>query len=252
MPLVSVLLCSNRIDQYLYDSVESILAQNYYNLELIVVLNGSALKDYELLKLRFSSQEKIIILSTSLAGLTHSLNLGLDHAKGIYIARMDSDDLAYVCRISQQVEFLEKNSDISICGSAFNLIDAEGNILQKVKVPLTDLEIRNALFYKNPICHPTVMFRKKVICRVGGYQTNDFAEDYNLWVRLARDSKVKFANLDSQLLGYRKVSLGNARGSKAAYRSASVTQWNEFLYSRKLKWCLSSVLSLVKSIFFGK
>ncbi|MBT8583020.1 glycosyltransferase [Polynucleobacter paneuropaeus] len=252
MKLVSVLLCSNRIDEYFYKSIESILTQDFLDLELLVILNGDALHKIEDLRAQFSKHQIIKIIGTHIPGLTYSLNVGLDHAVGKYIARMDADDIAYVSRISTQLEFLEKNPEISVCGSSFNLIDSLGEIMQFVSRPTSDREIRKALFFQNPLCHPTVMYLKKVIRQAGGYQTGNFAEDYNLWVRLARNPEIKFANLEKPLLGYRLLSNGAARRSKMAYKSASTTQWNEFINTGNIKWLLSSILSLAKAIVLGK
>ena len=252
MTLVSVLLCSNRVDNYFYTSIESILEQDFKDLELIIILNGDAFTKLQDVKATFSTYSNIKLFGTNIPGLTHSLNIGLDHASGKYIARMDADDIAYLSRISTQLEFMDKNPEICVCGSSFNLIDSLGAIIQYVSRPISDLEIRKSLVFKNPLCHPTVMYRKDIICQAGGYQTGDFAEDYNLWVRLSRNPKNKFVNLEKPLLGYRILSNGDARRSRAAYQSVSTTQWNEFINTGSIKWLISSVLSLAKAIFLGK
>lgn len=219
MVLVSVLLCSNKVDQYFYLAVESILAQNFLEIELIVILNGPAISDYRIVYEKLSQYQNVRLLMSNLIGLNHSLNIGLDCAAGKYVARMDADDVACVDRISTQYKFLENNPDVVICGSWFNLIDSAGKVVGEVRNFIKDADIRKNLFYKNPICHPTVMYRKNIILELGGYQNSQFAEDYDLWVRLARNSSIKFANIPEFLLAYRFNSNGNARGSILAYRA---------------------------------
>lgn len=252
MILVSVLLCSNQLDKYFYKAIESVLAQEFSGFELLIVLNGPALDGLDGLMEKFSAYENIRIIGTNISGLSHSLNVGLDHAIGKYVARMDADDVAYPDRIKTQFDFLELNPEISICGSAFNLIDSCGLTTKFVSRPASNGEIRKFLFYKNPLCHPTVMYRKDVVRAVGGYQSGGFSEDYNLWVRLAQNTNVKFANIDTALLGYRQLSTGEARGSKLAYASVSSTQWNEFINTGNIKWLASAILSLAKSLLLAK
>ncbi|MBT8573734.1 glycosyltransferase [Polynucleobacter paneuropaeus] len=252
MILVSVVLCSNQLNEYFYKAVESILTQNFSDFELLIVLNGQALLRIDDLKKEFSPHENIKIIGANISGLTYSLNVGLDHASGKYVARMDADDISYPDRLKTQFNFLEKNSEICVCGSAFHLIDSCGLTIKFVSRPTSNSQIRKNLFYKNPLCHPTVMYRIEAIRAVGGYETGSFSEDYNLWVRLARDSHVKFANIDTALLGYRHLSTGEARGSKEAYASVSSTQWHEFINTGSVKWLVSAILSIAKATFLGK
>lgn len=252
MAQVSVLLCSNKIDHYFYMAVDSILSQNFSEIELIVVLNGQAVADYKFVHEKLSQYQNVRLLTSNLIGLNHSLNIGLDCATGKYVARMDADDIAYAHRISTQYKFLENNPDVVICGSWFNLIDSAGKIIGEVRNSIKDNDIRKNLWYKNPLSHPTVMYRRNIVLELGGYQNSQFAEDYDLWVRLARNSSIKFANIPEILLGYRFNSNGNARGAKLAYRAVSTTQWSEFIRTGNSKWLFASLISVTKALFIGR
>ncbi len=252
MVLVSVLLCSNRDDSFFYEAVESILNQKFPDLELIIVLNGAALNNLDSIRKKISNYQSVNILTANLAGLNYSLNLGLDHAQGKYVARMDADDVSYPDRISTQYEFLENNPDIAVCGSSFNLIDRDGKVVKEIVNAIANVDIRRALFYRNPFCHPTVMFKRDLVRQLGGYQNGQFAEDYDLWVRLARNPNILFANIPRTLLGYRLLSIGEARGSKVAYRAVSTTQWLEFISTGNPKWLIASIMSVLKASFLGR
>jgi len=252
MVSVSVLLASNKVDDYFYQAINSVMEQSFKELELIVVLNGPAASEKIAVEKKLIKYPNIKVLSVNISGLNFALNFGINHASGKYIARMDADDIVYPDRISTQFEFLEKNSNIAVCGSWYNLIDAEGCIQGVRRLPTSNSEIRKILTFKNPICHPSVMYRKELICDVGAYLNGHYAEDYDLWVRLSRDPKIGFANIERPLLGYRIDSVGEARGSKAAYASVSATQWEQFTISGRPKWLLAAIISLIKAVFRGK
>jgi len=252
MILVSVLLASNKVDDYFYQAINSIFEQSFKEFELIIVLNGPAVLEKIVVEQRLSGHSNIKLFCTKLSGLNFSLNLGINYASGKYIARMDADDISYPDRILTQFEFLEKNSNIVVCGSWYNLINKEGFIQGVKTFPATNSEIRKMLTFKNPICHPSVMYRKDSICHVGAYLNGQYAEDYDLWVRLSRNPIIGFANLDEPLIGYRIHSNGKARGSKVAYVSVSATQWVQFILSGRPKWLLASIMSFIKARFWGK
>jgi len=251
MILVSVLLPTNKVNQYLYKSIDSILNQEFTELELILVLNGSALEKKVELQARYINNIKVKILISKILHINHSLNIGIDHAVGKYIARMDADDIAYPDRISIQYKFLENNPQVVVCGSYFELINSDGVAIKQIKRKISTAEIRRSLIYRNPLCHPSVMFRCDDVRRVGGYLNGEYAEDYDLWVRLARDPKIEFANIPNYLLGYRSFSTGKARGSKKAYQSISSTQWREWCRSGDPRWLFAAIMSLTKAVLIG-
>jgi hypothetical protein len=115
-----------------------------------------------------------------------------------------------------------------------------------VSVPTNDKLIRRALFHGNPLCHPTVMFRRDVVLAAGGYLGGLHAEDYDLWSRLALNSTLHFANLSDVCLGYRVIGVGAARHSRWAYASVAASQLRNFLIGAGLLWGVSAFLSVIK------
>ena len=95
------------------------------------------------------------------------------------------------------------------------------------------------------------MYRRDLVVSVGGYSGGLYAEDYDLWTRLSL-KKVKFHNIQKNLLGYRSISSGNARGALIAYSSVSATQWKTFILSRNPLWLLGSFISLMKGLLVSK
>lgn len=246
MSFVSVVLCTNRIDDFFHRAIQSILSQTYANFELLVVLNGLAMHSYEGVQKKYAADMRVRIFLSRLAFLNHSLNLALEHARGNLIARMDADDISYPNRLEKQVEFMNKNPGVAICGSWFQLIDGDENSFKTVRMPELDKEIRSAAYFSNPLCHPTVMFRYETVAKAGGYIGGLYAEDYDLWLRMMMDRTIRFAAIPEPLLGYRANPTGLARGSKYAYAAMAAAQWNCFSITGNPRWLVASVVSLFK------
>lgn len=181
-PLVScVMSCYERYD-YLLKSINSLLAQTYANFEIIVVLEKSdkQLEIEEFLKDIDDDRIKIIKNKEKL-GFAASLNVGIDAAKGKYIARMDDDDIAMLQRFQIQVDFMEKNPNVGVVGGNMQVF---GNNHETFAVFSEDRFIKATTLFCVPFMHPTVMMRKKMFDENNlRYDPGYFTEDYELWSR---------------------------------------------------------------------
>jgi glycosyltransferase involved in cell wall biosynthesis len=249
--LVSVLICINRVDHFFIRAIDSINQQTYQNHEIVLVGNTLSDSDKNTVSELSAKNPKIRLYLTEIKYLTFSLNLGLHHCKGDLIIRMDADDIAYPERIEKQVNFMKLNSDISVCGTCYYLIDENDCVLTEKLVNLQNSDIRRSMYWKNPMCHPTVIFRKNVVERFGGYMGGLYAEDYDLWNRMLHDNAVLFANIPDKLLGYRVNSTGQARRSKLAYAGMAATQLRAFVVTGNFMWLISSVVSSIKRLIFA-
>jgi hypothetical protein len=121
-------------------------------------------------------------------------------ARGTYIARMDSDDVADPDRLARQVAFMENHSEIGLCGTAYREFGRRQGLMP---VPITDAEIRRWMLAGCPFGHPTVMMRKAVIAQYHlRYDPAAMpAEDYRLWYEFSRVTQM--VNLPDPLLSYR-------------------------------------------------
>jgi glycosyltransferase involved in cell wall biosynthesis len=203
--LVSVIIPAHRDDDYLQQSIDSILKQTYKNIEILLLDNS----EQAINQARFLNSQVRYIRTNPDWNISQILNFGFEVAQGKYLARMDSDDYAVNTRIAKQVEFLERNREIGVVGSAVEILSEvstgkwkNGNVLHQ---PLGNNEIRKNLFIKNPFFHPTVMFRRSEIPKNPYNEGYNRAQDYRLWVRLY--GKTQFANLPEPLLKYRFHSL---------------------------------------------
>jgi len=203
VPRVSVVMAVRDGAAFLAPAVESILAQNFSEFELIVVDDGSADGTPALLAEFAARDRRVRVLTQSPAGLITALNHGIAAAAAALIARMDADDIAKPERLARQVDVLAARPEVAVVGSAVELIDRRGKTL-RIRQPPTEAEaVRAALPRANCIAHPTVMMRRDTVVAAGGYRHAFVdAEDYDLWLRIAE--RHDLINLPEPLLLYRE------------------------------------------------
>jgi len=196
-PAVSVLMPVHNGAPWVRDAVASILTQTLEDLELIVIDDGSTDATPEILgrvrdsRLRVERRER--------SGLTRSLNRALGLARSALIARLDADDLALPERLERQRAFLAANAEVGLLGSGVREVDEAGRTAREIRPPADDRAIRRALIRRNPFVHSSVMMRRSVLERAGGYdEALPVAQDYDLWMRMSRLTRL--ANLPEPLV----------------------------------------------------
>jgi len=194
----------NEKADYLSKSIESMINQSLKPDEIILMIDGPLTQDLNTVVEMYETKNLIkVIRNETNIGLGKSLHKGLLECKNEFIARMDSDDISIPNRCEKQVKFLNENSDISVIGTALiEFINNEENILYRKEVVTNHVDIAHQIKFKNPINHPTVMFRKKHVLDSGNYLDFYLNEDYYLWIRMYLKG-YKFSNLNENLLKMR-------------------------------------------------
>lgn len=201
-PTVSVVMSVFNGQQFLAEAVESILKQSFRDFEFVIIDDGSTDETPKILNEYAGRDTRIRLVRQQNKGRAESLNIGIGLAKGKYIARMDADDISLPNRFQEQVEFLEQHPDVGLLGGTYQRIDRRGKILETVRGPLEDQEIKTRILEMNPMCHPAVMMRGDVALAAGGYRKALLdADDYDLWLRMSE--RTQLANLDGCILQYR-------------------------------------------------
>lgn len=197
---VSILLPTLSAD-YIGETIQSISRQDFDHSKMELIIVATRIGDEELIR-KFPTEFDIDtrILHCEEKGISASLNLGITVSKGEYIVRIDSDDIMFDSRISEQVEFLDSNRDISVVGGHIEIIDSHSNTVGFKKYQLSDTQIRSRILEQSPLAHPAVTMRKSTIERIGGYR-NLPSEDTDLWVRILSTEKI--ANIDHTVIKYR-------------------------------------------------
>jgi glycosyltransferase involved in cell wall biosynthesis len=184
--------------------MDSVLRQSFESFEVMVIDDGSTDGTGEMLR-EFGDPRVRVVRNERRRGLVYALNAGMELARGEYIARMDGDDVSHLERFAAQVRFLDRETDVALVGTWANVINEAGDVVSVMRVPTSSREIYEALLLKNVFIHPSVMFRKRAVQELGGYQpvraNTELAQDYHLWLRLA--DRYSLANLAEVLIDYR-------------------------------------------------
>jgi len=188
--------------RFLSEAVQSILGQSFSDFEFVIVDDGSTDKSSEILAQYMRRDGRIRFHRHTNKGRAVSLNIGMELSKGRYIARMDADDVALPHRLKEQVDFLELHPEVGLLSGSYERISSDGRLLDRVRLPLRDDEIRSMMLHSNAMCHPAVMMRKEVAIACGGYRKVFLdADDYDLWLRMSE--RIQLANLEQPILRYR-------------------------------------------------
>lgn len=188
---------------YFSDSLRSLSSQTRMADNVVIVEDGRI--NDELSDIINAYRAKLNITSVKLKlnrGLAEALNEGLKYCDSEYVARMDSDDISHKTRFERQIEFMEKNNDVSVCGAYIEEITGAGRKISVRTVPLTHNEICRFAKTRSPMSHPVVMFRKNDVLNVGGYRLFRKSQDMALWSLMIMRG-YRFANIGEPLLKMR-------------------------------------------------
>jgi glycosyltransferase involved in cell wall biosynthesis len=215
---VTVLMPVFNRERFVAEAIESVLGQDFDDFEFVIVDDGSSDRTPEILR-EYAGRDRRIRIVTGEAneGIPRALNKGLDHARGDYIARLDSDDLMMPGRLAPQAEVLDAQKDVVLVSTAYDIIDEHGAYLGTHDETLPGDVIRYLLGFSNIIGgHGQVMFRND-----GTRYCTDFpsSEDYELWVRLSQRGRI----VTFPMIGMKKRQHDN--GSLKQYGSKKHTNW---------------------------
>ena len=210
-PKVTVLMTVYNGERHLRECMDSVLGQTFSDFEFLIIDDCGSDNSKDIINSYKDRRIRLIENDVNL-GQVKSLNIGLDDARGEYIARMDQDDIIMKNRLDRQVDFLDRNKDISLVGAWGEVIDEKGKIFTRARLPLRNEEIiGTALFCGYFLMHPSVTFRKDVVMDAGKYDENiTFSEDYDLWTRLMLKRR-KLANMPEYLVRFRYHKKSSSR-----------------------------------------
>jgi len=182
-PLVSFVISVYNEENFILNSLDSILSQTYKNIEIRVIDDGSTDSTYnKLIECEKKYKNVFIYKNEKNVGLTRSLNFLISQSKGDLIARQDSDDLSSPHRIEKQVSLM-KNYNLDFCGTRAIHMQSK-RIIPKYSyyIPINILK-----YFKNPFIHGSLVFKKTALEEVGFYNENFYyAQDYKLIIDLLK------------------------------------------------------------------
>lgn len=185
-PLVTVFIPVFNAENYILESLKSILDQTYKNLEILIIDDGSTDNTVKIINSLNDSRIRLLRNSEN-KGIPYTRNRGLRQANGKYLAIMDADDISYPDRIKKQVEFMEKNPEIDVAASYYKIIGGRFKKTFKPKF-IKKEELKIDLLFANSIGNPTSIIRMETIKRHNlCYNENYFvSQDYGMWIEISK------------------------------------------------------------------
>lgn len=199
-PKVSVVMPTYNCEAYIGEAIESILNQTMTDLELVIVDNGSKDNTVKIAKTYAELDNRIGIYIHPHGGVSGALNFGIAQSTSEYIARMDGDDISDLRRLEIQIDFMERNRDVIICGT--DMTSFKGSWKRRNFYPTTDRDCQIFLLLRSCFSHPTVIIRRSAFPDHQFYKPEyNFAEDYKAWCEISH--RGRFHNIGEPLYMYR-------------------------------------------------
>lgn len=183
-PMVSVVIPVYNSAPYLKESIESVLAQNFQDYELIAVDDGSTDGSGEILDAYALQDSRIKVFHQENQGISGARNAGMAQARGKYIAVMDSDDVCLPDRLSKQVALMQKHPEVGICGTRCSFFGDKGEYLGTT--PPIDYKLINCwLIFTPTLSHTSIIVRRDIVSekKIQYDPSLKAAEDYDFYIQ---------------------------------------------------------------------
>ncbi|HXC04905.1 MAG TPA: glycosyltransferase [Bacteroidia bacterium] len=237
-PLISVLMPVYNRENFLREAIDSILNQTETDFELLILDDGSTdqsasiARSYTDSRIRFISNDRN-------RGIVYTMNKGIHEARGHFIARMDSDDIALPERFEKEVHILLTMPEVGFVAGLITQMDEQGKELgpwADDRANLTHAQIRWRTQAENCIANPTVMFRREVLQKYRYNKHQVESEDWDLWLRMFSNGE-QIYKINEVLLLYR------------IHRNSITVQYNrKSLYLKKARIQLVYVFSKFRKL----
>ncbi|MDP2851221.1 MAG: glycosyltransferase [Sulfuricurvum sp.] len=254
-PLISIIIPLYNGERFIAQTLESVLAQTYRNIEVIVVDDASTDGGCDIVR-RYGADDSrvnLILSETNFGGPARPRNIGIENAKGEFIAFVDADDVWKPHKLQTQLDFLIDNPDIDMLYSPAEIIDEYGEISPSRKQRFLSLLLRlmspkNAIIYGNFININTLMLRQPLTSRFIEDSRLVAIEDWMFHILNLQDGMTA-ASVEEALIYYRvhSASISN-RHSDKSYRKIFYMLSLLFLETRISfgHFCLANILNSAK------
>lgn len=248
-PVISIVMGVYNDQHHLEKCIKSILNQTYKNFEFIICNDCSTDDSGNIIEAFQKTDSRIVYIENKKnLGLGDTLNKCIDIAKGLYIARMDSDDICLENRLKNQVEYMIENPKVDVLGTLAYYIDENDNVMGNFK-RIEEVTLSNAV-KMSQVIHPTVLMKKKTLIKVNGYTVTEItrrAEDYDLWCKILMHGGV-IKNLQSYEYLYRE-DLNGLKKRKYKYRLQEFKI--KYQWMKKTKQPIFTYIYCIKPLLVG-
>lgn len=218
-PRVSVVMPVYNVEAYIAEAIESVLAQSFTDWELLIIDDGGSDRSIDIAA--EYCDPRIRIIAQRNRGLAGARNTGIAHARGDYIALLDSDDRWLPEKLALHIIHLDAAPDVDVSYSASRFIDGEGHVLRQAQTPQLHNITPQLILCRNPVGNGSApVLRRSTLDRVAFTHPDEAgrtcwfdesfrqSEDIEMWVRLAIQAQAVFDGIAPELTEYRIVSGG--------------------------------------------
>jgi glycosyltransferase involved in cell wall biosynthesis len=208
-PVVSVLLPVRDAGPYLKECIASLERQTLEEYEVVAVDDGSTDGSANTLDEWAAGDDRVRVVHRSESGLVETLNVGLELCTAPFVARMDADDISHPKRFELQVAEFDELPWVGVVSSLVRHFPWHGvgegyRVYEEwLNSLLTPEQISRERFVESPVPHPSAMVRREVFESAGGYRDENWAEDFDLWLRLF-EAGVTFTKVEKYLYFWRE------------------------------------------------
>jgi glycosyltransferase involved in cell wall biosynthesis len=239
-PIVSVIIPVYNKREYITETVNSVLNQDFGSFEIIVVDDGST--DDSLEVVMSINDPRLQIFSQSNSGVERSRNFGFSKSVGPFVVFLDADDLMSSTRLRKQVDLFNATKDLVMVGTWASVIDHSGTIIGSIRPPASNTALQLAHLFRNQFVCSSVMIKRSAL--ENGVVFNEthgkrFAEDFDLWLRVAKNGQV--ANIPEKLTAYRRLNASRSQSSDRSLLESARDVSAEWLHLNTR--CFESVAS---------
>ena len=215
-PFLSVVMPAYNAEAFIGEVIATILGQTFTDFELIIVDDGSTDRTADIIKsyAKIDSRIKYHYQENQCSErLGETLNMAVHLAKADWIARADADDPWFLDKLQKQIDFIKSHDDYILIGGGADVTNERGVLLYTLLGPIDDDDNRRAMTLYTTHAHGSVVFKKDVFEKLGGYRNIHAAEDLDLWQRMTNEGKVY--NIPEPLFRYRKNTQGISMRNQA-------------------------------------
>ncbi|MFS8137094.1 MAG: glycosyltransferase family 2 protein [Thermomonas sp.] len=190
-PCVSVIIPTYNRAHFVADAVASVLTQDFPDFEVIVVDDGST--DPTAAAMAQFNDPRLVFVQQENRGRSQARNRALEMARGRYIAFLDSDDLYMPGKLALQVDYLERHPDVGMVYTSAHCVDYSGRLLEERYIASVSGWIYKSIAFFRPvtITLPTVMARRELFARAGGFDEKMHRfEDTDMWRRISKLARI--------------------------------------------------------------
>jgi GT2 family glycosyltransferase len=184
-------------ERFVGEAIQSVVDHDFADFELLIVDDGSTDRTPEIVRTWAQRDARIVVLTLpGNAGIPAALNAGLRQARGVYVARLDSDDVMLPQRLAAQAAVLDNEPDTVLVSCGYETMDGAGTYLGTRHRDEPHEVIAYLLNFHNPVPGGTVMFRRPEVLADGGFAPEcPVSSDYDLAARLLRRGRIRTLRL---------------------------------------------------------